>query len=467
MRIVVEQSQKVGMPPRERAELVLDYVQVGELYETYEARIAAVTRALEPLLAIEDPSVDDRLLIARLRQWEAYLIYSGSESGVERVRAIIAAGLETLEGIGPCAERASLLHRLGWVAWRAGPVSEARPALEAALKEARAAGSARFERWALHDLGLARTRGTPDPEGLGMMEKSMELAREANDVPLLMRSYINLGAMRMAFDDRPSAIALWEEGLTRARRSGDRHSVFWIANNLAQTLSEVGRLTDALPLHRAAIEAAAAIGLLRAGVPEYAWTLLHLGRIDEARAAWEDAREAEGTPEPQMIGIWRVMNALLSWGTDPQASVAGLRRAIDAAAAAAAEDQVLYVSGPLARMALRISDDDALQIAVEGIESAVANWPTASTSAQAARVAALRDAGPATAAARLAEAAERLRGLGRSLEAAEAYADAALLAARANQANDEWADRAAALYAECSAVPVLDILQASARQKSV
>ncbi len=162
-----------------------------------------------------------------------------------------------------------------------------------------------------------------------------------------------------------------------------------------------------------------------------------------------------------MIGTWAVMDALLSWKTDPRASIALLRRAIDDAVAAAADDQVLYVSGPLARMALRLNDEDALRIAVESIGSIVASWPTPSRSAQAARVAAFRDADPAAAAARSAEAAERLRGLGRTLEAAEAYADAAFLAARAGRANDAWEERAAALYAECSAVPVLDVLQAS------
>src|SRR5918992_1272214 len=120
MRIVIEQSQKLETPVREHAELVLDYLQVAELYETYEARLAVVSEVVEGLTALDVPEVEDRRRLAALREWQAYLLYSGT-SQVEEVRATIAAGLEMLEGIGPCAERAALLHRLGWIAWRAGP----------------------------------------------------------------------------------------------------------------------------------------------------------------------------------------------------------------------------------------------------------------------------------------------------------------------------------------------------------
>lgn len=456
MRIVIEQSGKLGVPIREHAELVIDYLQVGELYETYEAMLAAVVEALDRLTALDELTDDDRRLVARLRQWQAYLLYSGTSTTVEQARATIAAGLEVLEGIGPCAERASLLHRLGWLAWRAGPVADAGKSLERAIAEARAAGSRRVERWSLHDLGLALTRGAPDPEGLRMIEESMELAREANDVSLLMRCYINLAAILTSFGDHHRAIAMWEEGLEQAHRSSDRHSAFWLANNLATMFAELGRLTQAVPLHEEAIAAGKAIGLARAGQPEYCWTLLQLGKVDEARELWTGARRDEGSPEPQMISWWALLDAVMSWPDDPGQSLSILAAAVREATEADALDQVRYAAGLLARMAMRTNDAEAARAADDAIRYVAKLWPTSLAATLTTWYTALADPDRAAGAAKAARAAEELAMMEHRRDAADAYADAAWLAERGGLPASEWRQRAAELYTECSAVPLLD-----------
>lgn len=70
----------------------------------------------------------------------------------------------------------------------------------------------------------------------------------------------------------------------------------------------------------------------------------------------------------------------------------------------------------------------------------------------------LLDPDRAAAARSVAEIAAEFEAVEHRLPAADAYADAAWLGQRAGIAVDEWAGRAAALYAACSAVPLLEAL---------
>ena len=455
MRIVIEQSDKLQTPVREHAELVLDYLQVTELYEIYETRLAATVDALDRMASVEEQSDEDRRLVARLRQWQAYLAYAAALGSVEEVKGMIAAGLEALGDLPPCGERAALLHRLGWLAWRTGPPDEAIAPLQRALEEARAAGSPRVERWAKHDLGLAMTRGGPTPEGLALIEQSMELAREANDVSLLMRCYINLSATLMTYGDEARAIAMCEEGIARARRASDRHSIYWLANNLAQVFADLGRLTEADQLHREAIAAAAGIGLSHGAEAEYSLTLFHQGRDREAREMMADARTADWSGEPQMLGMLSMVEALVMWETDPRQSIAGLRAALTGMREARIAEDLGKAAGLLIRMAVRIGDADAVSTGIEAVRA----WSTM-VSTPVARVvvawhAALADADAGAGAKQVAAAAEQLVSIGHVREAADAYADAAWLAHRAGLDPTAWSARSAELYAQTSAVPVL------------
>jgi tetratricopeptide (TPR) repeat protein len=286
----------------------------------------------------------------------------------------------------------------------------------------------------------------------------MELAREANDVGLLMRCYINLGAILASFGDERRAIALLEEGLERARRSSSRQPVFWIANNLASSFAELGRLTEAVPLHQEAMAAGEAVGLARAGQPEYAWTLLQLGRVEEARETWLAAKRGEGEPEPQMIAWWAINDALMTWADDPQQSIKRLSAGIGEARDAGAPDNVAYVAGLLTRMAMRAGDAEALRLADAAVRETAALFATPLAATRATWYTALADPNRTAGAAQAARAAEELASIGRRRDAADAYADATWLAERAGLPTDEWRRRADELYAECSAVPLLDWL---------
>jgi tetratricopeptide (TPR) repeat protein len=448
MRIVVEQSRKLAASPLDHAARVVEYLELGWGFENYDTRGARIDEALQMLSALPERTESDRRAEASLRQWQAYAGYESSQNA-DAARASLAAGLTTLEGIGPNEERAALLHRLGWICWRAGPAAEAPDHLEAALAEAREAGSAKYERWSLHDLGLARHWTGAKAEGVQLLRRSMELAQEANDRTLLMRCYVNLPSVVSGDEGYGEAVSMWEEGIERARRSMDHHSIYWIGSNLAEAYQELGRLEEAAALGDEAVSAAHATGLGHGVSEQVCWTQILMGRLDEARVIWREIQAHE--PEPQAVS-WRAsLAAALGWGDDPTASV-------DLLAAAASETELWHTTlGLLARMALRAERLDALRVAATSLASQAEGSAPSSPYRRYARYAAgMLEPDRAAAARLVAATAVEFETIGHRLPAADAYADAAWLAERGHISADAWRERAAALYTECSAVPLLD-----------
>lgn len=462
MRIAVEQSHRLGVPAPEHAGRVIEYLELAWGYENFEARGSRIDEALEMLRGHPERTATTRRLEASLRQWQAYAWYEASQDA-EAARESIQAGLALLDGIGPCEERAALLHRLGWIGWRAGPAAEAPAQLEAALEEARAAGSAKFERWALHDLGLALTWNRAAERGLELLRESMRLAQETNDRPLLLRCYVNIPSVLSFREGFGEATRMWEEALDRARRSMDRHSLFWAATNLAEAFHEMGRLTDALPLHHEAVAAARAIGLggrggtSDAGVAPMCWTLIQMGRLDEARSLWQEIKNVE--PEPQDVSWTASVPAALGWRGDPAASVAIIEKAAGGTVELYHTTLLL-----LARMALRIGRDGSIRTAAAALEAQARAGASSPTARSAKWAAALTQDDRAAAADTVAGLAAELEAMGHPLQAADAYADAAWLGVRAGGAGEDWSARATALYTACSAVPLLGPVVASAHQ---
>lgn len=464
MRIAVDQARRLDLPTEAFAELVLDYVEVGQMHERYELQQAALSEAIGRIAIHEPLSTAERKLVARLRAAEAHGRFGASSAhpdAVEAIRADLRDALDQLDGIGPCAERAALLHRLGWVTWRGGSSEASLAPLRQALDEARAVGDDAIVRLAMHDLGIAMNRASADPAGLRLLEESMALAREANDVNLLSRCYINLSATLIRFGRREESAAIAEEGLARARRSGDRMAIAFLGNNLSEQYAREGRLTEALPLIHEAIAAAGAIGMRPGGGNDaLAATLLGLGRFDEAREAWRQANEAGFDREPQDQADAVGLDGIFRWAEDPADAIRRLRAAGDARQSGW-PPYVFEVLITLGRMAMRVRDAASAAEAaaiirqprpgedfgIEEIGGASIAWADGLASTD--------DAAGARSVARAAATLEKHR---LPLRAADAYTDAALLAARAGETDDaaHWQAKADELYAACSAVPVLD-----------
>ncbi len=357
-----------------------------------------------------------------------------------------------------------VLRNLGWLAWRGGPFADAEEPLRHAIEEARAVGDESVERWATHDLGIILTRTGADAEGLDLLHRSLELARAGKDLQLIARCYINIPATLTALDRLDEAIAMAAEGFEVARRTGDLTAQFWVGNNLADMYHGGGRLLEAIPIQELAVQAARHRGMhSSAGLPEYAHMLLHAGRFDEARAAWDQVVADEHETEPQNLARETILEAVFRWRSDPAAGIRHLREGLPHLREAAVNRGLHFVALHLARMGAREGDTDALREAGEISAAIVAEDSSAFAQDIGRWIAGLAtDPYVPDAALKVGLAAENLEARGWRLQAAHAYSDAAFVAELAGQAPAAWSSRAAALYEAMSAVPALEMLRSSA-----
>ncbi len=466
-KLAVQQGRRLQLSPGEQGALLAAYIDVADGVDPLEETVAAAGegyRLLAEHAERQQLTSDELDTLGLLASAKAAGEYSAT-SDAELARATVRTALELLDraeyqGRG----RAFLLHRLGWLYWRPGPAALAVEPLEQAIAIARATGSSDVERWALHDLGLALSYERRIRDAVELVERSMQLALEANDRPLVQRCRTNLGSLLIrngAEFERP--VKLLEEGLQLARRNLDRGYEYWLAVNLASAYAEMGRLAEALPLHAEARKAGEANGFYRVGRPEHTYTLALMGRTEAARSLWDEAKRSEGEPEPQMIGMWQMLDAIFEWPVAPTAAVNRL-----SAARARFEDSETtsgaFVYRLLARMAARTGQLTEGHLAVDALRRLRDDHQTPLLAAAVEWIELVVEAPSADSVSRLVTAADRLEALGGSLYAAEALADAVLLAARAGLPTAELAARAAALHEACGAVPLLEPLPDSVSQ---
>jgi tetratricopeptide (TPR) repeat protein len=467
LRIVIAQARRLPLDALEFATAVVPYVRLAES-EALEARLAVAREAIDRLLALDVLSEEVRKMIADLRGHEAYCAFSSGTDSVDAIRARLESAVELLDGVGPCAERASLNRWLGWLAWRGGPFSAAEEPLRRSIEEAQQVGNERTERWAMHDLGIVLTRSDPNPEGLALMLRSFDLAREAKDVFLVSRCYINVPGTLAAFGRWDEAMALAEEGMEVARRTGDHNAQFWIGSNLADFYHGHGRLPQAIATQEEAMEAAQRIGLQpTSGLPGYAHMLLNAGRFDDARAVWERIDRTDHVVEPQHTALEGVIDAILRWPRDSADAISRVRKTMTRVREDVNGQSMDLLAFYLARMALRAEDTEAVReaaaLAAEVTEAAVGNPLSLALARWIEGLARAQDTDDVTGAVQdVVAASDELRANGLILLAADALSDATLLADRHRlPGGNELSARARALYESSSAVPLLDALRSS------
>ncbi|HSH22275.1 MAG TPA: AAA family ATPase, partial [Candidatus Caenarcaniphilales bacterium] len=191
-RVALDQARRLPLPPLERAQIALQYLDVAITSERIDEAMAVGREAAELLrpIAADDEALS---LLGRIQGHVAFFVYGTGKA--DEARDLLQEALAQLEDRGPTAARATLLWRLGWVTWRAFSAAEAVPILERAVNEARATGAAHTERRAVHDLGIALEYSGRVGEGLTLLRQSMASAQEAADQELLLRCYINIPAL--------------------------------------------------------------------------------------------------------------------------------------------------------------------------------------------------------------------------------------------------------------------------------
>jgi len=447
-RLALELGRSLGDPAAEQARLAITYADAVWMSDDPLGRAQLLTTIADELEALAGHDADEGQRVAHLRAFASIALFDAGR--VEEARSTLVAAIERLEDEPPTPGRAMLLGNLGWTYWRAGPAEDAVPLLRRAIEEATVSDDARTRRNAMHDLGIALDFIDGSPEGEELVESSFRLAREAGDRALEMRCYINLPAIRInrgrALDD---ILEMTAEGLRRARRGADYSSIGWLAGNLAESLLEAGRPREAIEAAAEAVVAAAHGSAKLAAHKRLmrARLLGLLGEVEEGEREKAEALSLGYDAEPQIGADPLLDDAWARWPREPRAAFEQLVRATEVTAMLARErGRALHWA---ARMALRLDDAEAL-------DRLIAAHRETRTKAASGAVAA-RDRwvdGLGVDLAAVEAAAEELEALGYRFSAADAWADAGILA-KGSGAGERAAKRATELYAAMGVFPPL------------
>ena len=428
-RLAIDQARLINASARERMRLATDfYTYLWHEAEPQE-RMAISSEALELFDRVPSPTDDDRQIRAGL---QAMLGEAQFELNDATAQETLLRGIAELEPGPPSRGRADLLRMLGWTMWRTGSASEAAATLERAVADARTSGSDDALRWALHDLGIANALSGHTNDGIDLMEESFAMARRAGDRALLARCYINIPLNKYERGDPPVEIGpMYEEGLQLARRDGAVATIAWLATNLAYEMGDLGRLDADLALAAEAVEAAERAGddeLLGSCRECLAWAYLLRGEFELAQQAHEQSRSQGRRKESAAFAA--VQAATIGWAEDPARSYADLTTFFGTQTL---EDQGYFsVARSLARMALRLDDREGLVRATVAFDTSTADktGPIMLLRRRWYRgLAADHDDGDVEA------VAKEFAGAGYVTLAMEAYADAAVIAARSGRAS--------------------------------
>jgi class 3 adenylate cyclase len=357
-RLAIDQARRLDLPGRERIQLAADFY--NDLWHEPEPaeRVAIFSEAVALFDGLAELTHEDRQARARLQGALAEAQYETNQ--VDAAQALLRDGIAALESEPPSRGRADIQRVLGWTLWRTDAALESARILERAVADARASGSDEALRWALHDLGIARAQVGNIDAGLELLVESFEMAKRVGDRPLLKRCYINLPITKAERGDPWSEVVpIAEDGLQLARRDGAFATIAWIAQGLAYQMEDLGRLDEQRALVIETLDAARRAGddeLVANGHESLAWTHLIRGERELAEREREASRPISRRLEGQ--GWTANLDAVLAWSVDPRRAFDGLRATYEQLTP---ESQAyVSVSRWLARLALRIDDRDAL-----------------------------------------------------------------------------------------------------------
>ncbi len=185
------------------------------------------------------------------RFWMVRGLFTEGREHLERLERAIstpeAAGQgrssSTLRG------RAKALNGAGYLAWRQGDYSSARPLLEAALVLGSEAGDKQSMSLALNALGNVAHDQGDYTAARALYEESLALRRELGDKWGIAASLNNLGLIAKEQGDYTAARALHEESLPLFKEIGDEGGMAQSLHNFGSVAKEQGDYTAARALY--------------------------------------------------------------------------------------------------------------------------------------------------------------------------------------------------------------------------
>jgi tetratricopeptide (TPR) repeat protein len=213
------------------------------------------------------------------------------------------AGIAILETLGPGADLAAALHRLGWFYWRRGNHGEAEHLASRSVEMSLEHGSPLTHAEAVQTLSMIMMATQRVDEGRSLMEEAFQLAKAVGDPTNLMRAYNNYIFIVQLHAGPAAAEPIVREGLDLALRSGIQINAGWLSGTLGDLLDVMGRFPEAEDAQRRAVEVAKQVGdepLTGQRLSGLASVLVQRMKLDEAIAVRNEAAPLlEANREPQ------------------------------------------------------------------------------------------------------------------------------------------------------------------------
>ena len=146
---------------------------------------------------------------------------------------------------------------------RAAPPPDAGPQIEAlrhALAEARQGDDSRALIDALGHLAFLLTMSGQEAEAAPLVEEALGLSRTIGDPATEIDGLLLLGTTRQYLGERLLAVRLFQEGLSRVEATGIRAQENFLLHHLGRCLVELGRIAEARAAYEKALVLRKAIG---------------------------------------------------------------------------------------------------------------------------------------------------------------------------------------------------------------
>jgi predicted ATPase/DNA-binding XRE family transcriptional regulator/uncharacterized protein HemY len=206
-------------------------------------------------------------------------------------RGYLAEGRRWLEAVPAdhmvsAAERASVLHAAGMLAWRQGDYDQARAWHEESLALRRELEDRQGIASSLENLGMVAWRQSDYQQARSLHEQSLAMRRELDDLPGTASSLYNLSIAMGEQGQYEQAEKMYRESLAIRRQLGDKQGVANSLNSLGLLMWEQGNYAQAVMLHQESLAIVRELGDKK-GIAN---SLNNLGNIADARHEYDDAR---------------------------------------------------------------------------------------------------------------------------------------------------------------------------------
>jgi class 3 adenylate cyclase/tetratricopeptide (TPR) repeat protein len=288
-RRAIEAGRKTGA---DRAALAGTFEALGDVLERAGLYAEAAEAFASARRSSDDPVVGARLTLKRA-------LIEDKQGSASRALGLLTGAIRSLEGAdGPdaVAQRARLAAAYGGIRDGQGRTNEAMRWCERAIAEAEAVGEREALGNALFLLAWTRMNaGTFGQDDL--LERALAIFEELGDLKRQGDVLQAHGALAYWEGRWSEAVELYERGSDRSTRAGDTVGAAVAKTNMAEVLSDQGRLDEALALSRDALRVFRATGY----VEQIAYlggllgrALSRAGSHDEAAASFAEGLQLAG-----------------------------------------------------------------------------------------------------------------------------------------------------------------------------